>query len=145
MAHSKGLPCHLSATEIHRPKGQMTVVQRDYNRSTQHDIQTIRVSNAQGRPVCVMTLIGTQTMTPGSKLHIQWDFPNKKRRQQQPYNHQMNMIHGYHVIKLVHVYRVRNVQYMKTVRPNVRNHLYSIRVMSGSIRVLQIVFVKRWY
>jgi hypothetical protein len=81
MAHSKGLPCHLSATEIHRPKGQMTVVQRDYNRSTQHDIQTIRVSNTHGRPVCVMTLIGTQTMTPGSRLHIQWDFPKRRRQQ----------------------------------------------------------------
>jgi hypothetical protein len=75
MAHSNGLPCHLTSSEIQRPKGQMTVVQRDRNRSTQSDVQTIRVSNSEGQPVCMMTLIGTQTMVPGSPVHIQWDFP----------------------------------------------------------------------
>ncbi|KAL3935707.1 MAG: hypothetical protein SGARI_002859 [Bacillariaceae sp.] len=83
VAHSKGLPCHLTSSEIQRPKGQMTVVQRDYKRSTQHDVQTIRVSNAQGRPVCIMTVVGAQTMVPGSPLHIQWDFPKHQQHQQQ--------------------------------------------------------------
>jgi hypothetical protein len=77
MAHSNGLPCHLSATEIHRPKGQMTVIQNDQHRRMQHDVQTIRVSNALGQPVCVMTFIGTQSLIPGSRIHIQWDFPEQ--------------------------------------------------------------------
>jgi hypothetical protein len=75
MAHSNGLPCHLSASEIQRPTGQMTVVQRDRNSSVQEDVQTMRVSNASGQPVCLMTLIGSQTMTPGSHVQIIWDFP----------------------------------------------------------------------
>jgi hypothetical protein len=74
MAHSNGLPCHISATEIHRPKGQMTVAwSRTGN--TREDVQTLRVSNANGQPVCVMTVVGASKLTPGSRIHLQWDFP----------------------------------------------------------------------
>jgi hypothetical protein len=72
MAHSIGLPCHLSATEIHRPRGQMTVAMHTRSRS---DVQTLRVSNAAGRPVCVMTVVGAARLTPGSRVHLHWDFP----------------------------------------------------------------------
>jgi hypothetical protein len=80
LAHSNGLPCHLSATEIHRPKGQLMVVQNhclvlQYQRN--NDVQTLRVSNTSGQPVCVLTVIGSQSMCPGSCIHLQWDFPTK--------------------------------------------------------------------
>lgn len=80
LAHSNGLPCHLSATEIHRPKGQLMVVQnhclvQQYQRN--NDLQTLRVSNTSGQPVCVLTVIGSQSMCPGSCIHLQWNFPTK--------------------------------------------------------------------
>jgi hypothetical protein len=71
MAHSIGLPYHLNATEIHRPKGQMTVALS--RRRT--DVQTLQVSNAAGKPVCLMTFINATTLTPGSRVLLQWDFP----------------------------------------------------------------------
>eukprot|EP00536_Pseudo-nitzschia_multiseries_P006319 jgi/Psemu1/192809/e_gw1.132.23.1 len=80
LAHSSGLPCHLSATEINRPKGQLVVVQNQcLVQQYQHnnDVQTLRVSNASGRPVCILTVIGSQTLSPGSRVHLQWDFPNE--------------------------------------------------------------------
>jgi hypothetical protein len=81
MAHSIGLPCHLSATEIHRPQGQMTVAIPRWSSSTRggggEDIQTMRVSNALGQNVCVMTIVGATKMTPGSRIHLQWDFPGR--------------------------------------------------------------------
>jgi hypothetical protein len=70
MAHSNGWPSHLSATELHRPKGQMTVVQR----TRRDDVQTLRVANSQGKSVCVVTVIGGAKLTPGSQIHLQWDF-----------------------------------------------------------------------
>ena len=73
MAHSNGWPCHLSATEIHRPKGQMTVALP----RAREDVQTLRVSNAMGQPVCVMTVVGVSKLTPGSRIHLQWDFPER--------------------------------------------------------------------
>jgi len=80
LAHSNGLPCHISMTEIQRPKGQLMVVQNhclvlQYQHN--NDIQTLRVSNATGRPVCVLTVIGSQSMCPGSCIHLQWNFPRK--------------------------------------------------------------------
>lgn len=74
MAHSNGWPCHLSATEIHRPKGQMTVA---LARSSREDVQTLRVSNTKGQPVCVMTVVGAAKLTPGSRIQLQWDFPER--------------------------------------------------------------------
>jgi hypothetical protein len=73
MAHSNGWPCHLSPTEIHRPKGQMTVA---FPRARE-DVQTLRVSNSKGQPVCVMTVVGASKLTPGSRIHLQWDFPER--------------------------------------------------------------------
>jgi len=86
MAHSNGLPCHISATEIHRPKDQMMVVQNHCLRRQQrsNDVQTLRVSNAAGQPVCVLTVIGSQSLSPGSRIHLQWDFPSTENY----YHHQ---------------------------------------------------------
>jgi hypothetical protein len=90
LAHSNGLPCHLSATEIHRPKGQLMVVQnhclvQQYQRN--NDVQTLRVSNTSGRPVCVLTVIGSQSMCPGSCIHLQWDFPTNHDQ-----NHDLSLL-----------------------------------------------------
>jgi hypothetical protein len=74
MAHSIGLPCHLSATERHRPRGQMTV-NTSSSRGVRNDIQTLRVSNSKGQPVCVLTVVGAAKLTPGSRIHMKWDFP----------------------------------------------------------------------
>jgi len=83
LAHSNGLPCHLSTTEIHRPKGQLVVVQnhclaQQYQHNT--DVQTLRISNAVGRPVCILTVIGSQSLSPGARVHLQWDFPKEFRQ-----------------------------------------------------------------
>jgi hypothetical protein len=72
MAHSNGLPCHLSASELARPNGQMTV--KTQNRLIQQDVQTIRVRSDQGQPVCLLTVMGLQTLTPGNMLHLEWEF-----------------------------------------------------------------------
>ena len=79
LAHSNGLPCHLSVTEIHRPKGQLVVVQNhclvlQYHRN--NDIKTLKVTNTSGQSVCVLTIIGSQSLCPGSCVRLQWDFPN---------------------------------------------------------------------
>eukprot|EP00934_Nitzschia_sp_Nitz4_P004803 Nitzschia sp. Nitz4//scaffold11_size288233//13775//15142//NITZ4_000727-RA/size288233-processed-gene-0.198-mRNA-1//-1//CDS//3329533933//4793//frame0 len=72
LAHSSGYPSALSATEIHRPKGPISVAL-----PSRPDVQTLRVSNARGQPVCVMTVVGATQLTPGSRIHLQWDFPER--------------------------------------------------------------------
>jgi hypothetical protein len=71
MAHAIGLPYHLSATEIHRPRGQMTVAMA----SRRPDVQTLKISSPTGKPVCILTFVGATKATPGSRIHLQWDFP----------------------------------------------------------------------
>jgi len=89
LAHSNGLPCHLSVTEIQRPKEQIMVVKNhslvlQYRR--RNDVQTLRVSNSSGQPVCVLTVIGSGTLSPGSCVHLRWDFPT---------THSSNRSHGW--------------------------------------------------
>ncbi|KAG7341149.1 hypothetical protein IV203_023100 [Nitzschia inconspicua] len=79
MAHSNGLPCHLSASELARPAGQMTVKHNNNQNNTSrlannHDCQTIQIRNSQGQPVCVLRVMGLQTATPGCYLHLEWQF-----------------------------------------------------------------------
>ncbi len=81
LAHSNGLPCHLSLTEIHKPKGQLVVVQNhclvvQYHRN--NDVQTLKVTNTAGKPACMLTIIGSQSLCPGACIHLQWDFPNEE-------------------------------------------------------------------
>eukprot|EP00980_Cylindrotheca_fusiformis_P007809 scaffold1669_cov129-Cylindrotheca_fusiformis.AAC.20 len=73
IAHSIGLPCHLSSTEINRPKGQMTVAMA----SRRPDVQTLKIDSTSGKPVCVLTFVGATKVTPGSRIHLQWDFPEQ--------------------------------------------------------------------
>jgi hypothetical protein len=75
MAHSIGLPCHVAATEVHRPQGQMTVCSTPTTRPRSHELQTLRVSNGHGQPVCVLTVVGATKLMPGSRVHLKWDFP----------------------------------------------------------------------
>lgn len=71
MAHSCGWPCHLTATELNRPRGAMSVARP---RRLDDDVQSLRVSNALGQFVCMTTVIGGKQLTPGSHVHLQWDF-----------------------------------------------------------------------
>ncbi|CAJ1934216.1 unnamed protein product [Cylindrotheca closterium] len=73
MAHSIGLPVHLSATEIHRPRGQVMVHQEP----RRPDVQTLPIKSPSGKQVCVLTFIGATKITPGSMLQIEWDFPRE--------------------------------------------------------------------
>ena len=76
MGHSNGLPIHVSASEIHRPTGQMIVKQVN-NRYYQQDMQVLRISTQYNQPVCIMTIIGLQSICPGSQIHFIWDFPKQ--------------------------------------------------------------------
>lgn len=80
MAHSIGLPCHLSSMDINRPKGQMTVRAPLDPRLDQRDMQTIRVSTTEGRPVCLLTVVGSQNLKPDSRIQLQWDFPSTEQQ-----------------------------------------------------------------
>lgn len=73
IAHAVGLPCHLSSTESHRPKGQLTVLQLP----RRPDVQTVPVTSPSGKRVCVLTFVGCTKITPGSRLQIEWDFPRQ--------------------------------------------------------------------
>jgi hypothetical protein len=83
MAHSSGLPCHLTATELHKLDGQLTVqrhgaaLYRNLSRHhLQRDVQTVTVSDpVTGRTACVLTLSGANALHPGSRLSLKFDFP----------------------------------------------------------------------
>lgn len=83
MAHSTGFPYHLSATEINRPKGQMTVAMA----SRRPDVQTLKISSTSRKPVCVLTFVGATKVTPGSRIHLQWDFPEQMTPEWTPCYH----------------------------------------------------------
>ena len=98
MAHSNGFPYYLSSTEICRPKRQMMVAQNHCLRNQirqrdNNDVQTLRISNAVGRPVCILTVIGSQSLSPGSRIHLQWDFPNYYYQQEQEHAQQQQQHH----------------------------------------------------
>ena len=81
MAHSVGLPCHVSSMDIHRPIGQISVQPPFDIRRDRSDIQTIRVctsSSTPSLPVCLLTIIGSQHLTPNGRLQLQWDFPSTR-------------------------------------------------------------------
>jgi hypothetical protein len=95
MAHSVGLPCHLSATEIqHRHAGLMTVRRSQHYSNAQisstsatsaaaNNIPTLRVADPNGNPCCILTVIGdTMKWIPGSRIILQLDFPNPRSDRQ---------------------------------------------------------------
>mmetsp|Transcript_42033 Transcript_42033/g.101038 ORF Transcript_42033/g.101038 Transcript_42033/m.101038 type:complete len:649 (-) Transcript_42033:80-2026(-) len=83
MAHSIGLPCHVSSMDIHRPIGQISVQPPFDVRRDRSDIQTIRVcttsSSTPSLPVCLLTIVGSQHLTPNGRLQLQWDFPSTRK------------------------------------------------------------------
>ena len=90
MAHSVGLPSHVTADDLHAPTGQLIVNRQGNNsmgscssRATQKleennmppNIQTMRITDLQGKPCCVLTVMGVATASPGSHIMLNFDFP----------------------------------------------------------------------
>lgn len=85
MAHSSGLTCHLTASELHQPTGQLTVHRhgaalfRHVRRRDQRHLQTMRIADpASDQAVCVLTIVGASRLSPGSRLTLKLDFPNQQ-------------------------------------------------------------------
>jgi hypothetical protein len=78
MAHSAGLPCHVSATDIYRPKGATTVNRNANLLSTiaKGNVQTLRIADPSGHPCCILTALGCQVVNPGGHVLLQFDFPS---------------------------------------------------------------------
>lgn len=78
MAHSSGLPCHVTATDLHQPKGATTVNRNANLLATvaSGNVQTLRIADPDGEPCCILTALGSQVMNPGGHLLLQFDFPS---------------------------------------------------------------------
>jgi len=72
VAHSVGLPFHATIDEIREPLGKVAV---NNPRSNFQDVKTVRISNSQGHPCCLLTAVGMTRMYPGQRLNIFLDFP----------------------------------------------------------------------
>jgi hypothetical protein len=95
MAHSVGLPCHVTATQLSQPPGQILVNRRGSSslggmlmarcRSPEaasvvrSNLQTMRITDLQGMPVCVLTVMGVAIASPGSRIVLKLDFPIPRR------------------------------------------------------------------
>jgi hypothetical protein len=81
MAHSTGLPTHLSATELASWEGEYTVCNPTGSSAPNSSIvQSMRVDDpVTGRPVCVLSILGTAptSLVPGSRLILKFDFPQQ--------------------------------------------------------------------
>jgi hypothetical protein len=81
VVHSSGLPCFVTATELNRPFGTLTVNRhgashfRHVRRDDPSHIQTLRVADPSGAPVCVLSIIGASVLHPGSRIALKFDFP----------------------------------------------------------------------
>jgi len=86
VAHSSGLPTHLTAAELHRLEGQWTVNRQ--GAALFRSITTMRgggggcgaqsmkvADPSSGRPVCILTIMGASSLHPGSRLLLKLDFP----------------------------------------------------------------------
>ena len=84
MAHSAGLPCCLTAVELNQPRGQLTVnrygasLYRHIRRQDPSHLQTMRVSDPSGQPVCILTFVGATPLHPGSRITLKFDFPQRR-------------------------------------------------------------------
>lgn len=76
VAHPFSLPCHITSTELDRPS-QLSV---DRNASglcstgTLSDVRSMRVADENGSPCCVLTIVGSTVVRPGSQILLQFDF-----------------------------------------------------------------------
>eukprot|EP00978_Attheya_sp_CCMP212_P003821 scaffold8102_cov53-Attheya_sp.AAC.1 len=72
MAHPRGLPCHVPVTALHEP-AQISARRRFRHGDTA--VQTLRVtSNDNGRPCCLLSMVGLSTLYPGGQVLLQFDF-----------------------------------------------------------------------
>ena len=102
MAHSVGLPSHVTATDLHQPTGQILVNRRgssslgtlvvsssNYRRNPDaagvagRNLQTMRITDLQGISCCVLTIMGVASDTPGSRMVVKFNFPTPRQQQQQ--------------------------------------------------------------
>lgn len=84
VAHSAGLPCHVTVSELHQPAGRLTVNRhgaalfRHVRRQDPRHLQTMQVADpASGQPVAVLTVLGVNRLSPGSRLVLKLDFPRQ--------------------------------------------------------------------
>jgi hypothetical protein len=85
VAHSSGLACHLTASELHQPTGQLTVHRhgaalfRHVRRHDPRHLQTMRIADPESDlNVCVLTIVGASRLSPGSRLVLKLDFPRRQ-------------------------------------------------------------------
>lgn len=82
MAHSSGLPCGLTANELHQLEGGISVNRhgaslfRHIRRLDPSHLQSMRVADPNGVPVCVLTMVGVTPVHPGSQIILKFDFAN---------------------------------------------------------------------
>jgi len=83
MAHSSGLPCHVSTDEIYAPQGRVSINRHASLSSRLHggswnNNKTLRVADPRGRLCCVLTAMGVSPcLYPGSNILLQLDFPTQ--------------------------------------------------------------------
>ena len=84
VSHGDTILCTLRSTEIHDSSGlgQLTVhyngptMFRPVSLGSSRDCQSMRVSDPSGKPVTVLTVLGAAKLSPGSRLLLQFDFPD---------------------------------------------------------------------
>mmetsp|Transcript_5433 Transcript_5433/g.11825 ORF Transcript_5433/g.11825 Transcript_5433/m.11825 type:complete len:605 (-) Transcript_5433:157-1971(-) len=75
ISHPSGLPCYVSPTDWNQPA--KISVDRDFgtcSRTTGTDVRSLRVTDQNGCPCCVLTLVGASVMRPGGRVEIRCDF-----------------------------------------------------------------------
>ena len=75
ISHPNGLPCYVSPTDWNQPA--KLSVDRDFgtcSRTTGTDVRSLRVTDQNGCPCCVLTLVGASVMRPGGRAEIRCDF-----------------------------------------------------------------------
>ena len=87
VSHGDTILCTLRSTEIHDASGlgQLTVhcngptMFRPVSLASAQDCQSMRVSDPSGKPVTVLTVLGASKLSPGSRLLLQFDFPDMEK------------------------------------------------------------------
>lgn len=87
VSHGDTILCTLRSTEIHDASGlgQLTVhcngptMFRPVSLGSAQDCQSMRVSDPSGKPVTVLTVVGAAKLSPGSRLLLQFDFPDNEK------------------------------------------------------------------
>lgn len=94
MAHAAGLPCHVTANDLHQPTGQIHVNRQgtaslgnlvNAPHKNSNLLQTMRITDLQGAPCCVLSVMGVSVATPGSRMVLKFDFPTPRQQSQNPW------------------------------------------------------------